>query len=153
LSNLRKRKHSSYSRGKTSVQIVIQLDIKPEEAETLYLEFLRLSHLDKLVIMYKDSELDIQPLLNLFRIVKQRGMNDQDILNVLKYVKEIPYLKDTYEQLIKDVDGFDYKRCKFREELSFLQYQLPKLRNALKWYKSELEVKTKQVSELNLKKR
>src|SRR5689334_15998495 len=45
--------------GKTSVQVVIDLDIKPEEAETLYLEFLRLSGLDKLVIMYKESGLDI----------------------------------------------------------------------------------------------
>jgi len=41
--------------GKNSVEVVIQLDIKPEEAETLYLEFLRLSGLDKLVMMYKES--------------------------------------------------------------------------------------------------
>src|SRR5438309_2307510 len=47
-----------FSEGKNSVEAVIALDIKPEEAETLHLEFLRLSGLDNLVIMYKEAELD-----------------------------------------------------------------------------------------------
>ena len=80
-------------------------------------------------------------------------MNEQDIMDVLKYVKELPYLEDMYEQLIKDVDDLDYKKCKFREELSYLQNEIPKLRNAVKWYESELEVKTREVSGLNSKKR
>ena len=110
-----------FSEGKTSVDAVIQLDIKPEEAETLYLEFLRLSGLNKLVMMYKESGLDVQLLLNFFRIIKRRGMNDQDIMNVMEFAKEILYLKDMYEQLVKDVDDIDYKKCKLIEELSFLQ--------------------------------
>lgn len=88
-----------FSEGKTSVDAVIQLDITPEEAETLYLEILRLSGLNKLVMMYKESGLDVQLLLNFFRIIKRRGMNDQDIMNVLEFAKEIPYLKDMYEHI------------------------------------------------------
>ena len=48
-------------------------------------------------------------------------MNDQDIMNVMEFAKEIPYLKDMYEQLVKDVDDIDYKKCKLIEKLSFLQ--------------------------------
>jgi regulator of replication initiation timing len=62
-------------------------------------------------------------------------------------------LKDTYDQLIKDVDDLDYKKSKLSEELSFLQNEESKLRKTLKWYRAELEVKTKEVSDLNLKKR
>lgn len=98
--------------GKNSVEVVIQLDIKAEEAETLYIEFLRLSGLDKLVMMYKESGLDIPLLLNLFRTITRRCMNEQDIMNLLNFAKEIPYLKDTHD--------LDYKKCKFREELAFL---------------------------------
>lgn len=29
-------------------------------------------------------------------------MNDQDIMNVMEFAKEIPYLKDMYEQLVKE---------------------------------------------------
>ena len=70
-------------------------------------------------------------------------MNDQDILNLMKYVKELPHLEDMYELLIKDVDELDHRKCKFREELSFLQNEMTKLRNALKWYKSELDSRAK----------
>jgi hypothetical protein len=100
-----------FSEGKTSVDVVIQLDIKPEEAETLYLGFLRLSGLDKLVMMYKESGLDVQLPLNFFRIIKRRGMNDQDIMNIMEFAKQILYLKDIYEQLVKDVDDLDYKNA------------------------------------------
>ncbi len=139
--------------GRNSVEVLIALDIKAQDAETLHLEFLRLSGLDKLVMMYKESGLDIQLLLNLFRIIKRREMNEQDTMNLIEYAKEMPVLKDIYAQLIKDVDDLDYKKCKLIEELSFLQNEESKLRNALKWYESELRVKTKEVSNLNLKKR
>jgi hypothetical protein len=70
-------------------------------------------------MMYKESGLDVQLLLNFFRIIKRRGMNDQDIMNVMEFAKEIPYLKDMYKQLFKDVDDLDHKKCKLIEELSF----------------------------------
>jgi hypothetical protein len=70
-------------------------------------------------MMNKEAGLDISPLLNLFRIITPKGMNQQDILNLMKFAKEIPYLKDTYDQLVKDVDDLDYKKCKFSEELSY----------------------------------
>jgi hypothetical protein len=139
--------------GKNCVEVVIALDIKPEEAETLYIEFLRLSGLDKLVTMYKEAGLNIQILLNLFRIITRRGMNEQDIMNLLNLAKEIPVLKEVYEQLVKDVDDLDHKKCNLIEELSFLQNEESKLRNALKWYESELKVKTKEISDSNLKER
>jgi hypothetical protein len=70
-------------------------------------------------MMYKESGLDVQLLLNFFRIIKRRGMNDQDIINIMEFAKEIPYLKDMYKQLFKDVDDLDHKKCKLIEELSF----------------------------------
>ena len=36
--------------AKSPADVVIELNIKPEEAETLYLAFLRLNRLDKLVM-------------------------------------------------------------------------------------------------------
>jgi hypothetical protein len=46
-------------------------------------------------------------------------MNDQDIINIMEFAKEISYLKDMYKQLFKDVDDLDHKKCKLIEELSF----------------------------------
>jgi hypothetical protein len=62
-------------------------------------------------MMYRESGLDAPLLLNLFRMIKRRGMNEQDTMNLMEFAKEMPYLKDIYEQLVKDVDDLDHKKC------------------------------------------
>jgi hypothetical protein len=41
---------------------------------------------------------------------QQRTMSEQDVVDALKFGKQLPYLKDQFRLLVEEIDSLEFKR-------------------------------------------
>jgi hypothetical protein len=63
---------------------VIALEIAADEVRAIYRDFCGLNNMHQLVEIYDEIEDYLPSLLGLHRLVKNQGMGEQEIVNVLK---------------------------------------------------------------------
>jgi hypothetical protein len=90
-----------FSEGKKPVEVVIALDIPPDEVRAIYRDFCGLNNMHQLIEVYDEIEDYLPSLLGLHRIVKSQGMEEQEIVNVLKLANnnEIQFLQERVDYL------------------------------------------------------
>ena len=111
-----------FSEGKTPVQVVIALDIGADEVRAMYREFLGLENMHKLVEVYDEMENYLPSLLELFRIIESRGINKNDIIDVLMLINtgQVPYLQKKVANLTYGIDWLENEIKKKEYNLSTL---------------------------------
>jgi DNA-binding Lrp family transcriptional regulator len=111
-----------FSEGKDLVDIVIALDLLPDEVREMYRQFLELNNMHKLVEVYDEMENYLPSLLELFRIIESRGINKNDIINVLKIINtgQLAYLQKKVANLTDGVDWLENEIRKKEYNLSIL---------------------------------
>jgi hypothetical protein len=84
-----------FSEGKTPVDVVIELDLPADEVQEIYRQFLGLKNMYNLVEVYDEMKNYLPSLLELFRIIESRGINKNDIIDVLMLINtgQVPYLQ------------------------------------------------------------
>src|SRR5205085_80602 len=84
-----------FSEGKKPIEVAIKLDLKADVVDKLYQQFWKLEGIYQLNHVYKEIKRYLPSFLTLFRIMKQRRMmSEQDVVDALKFGKELPHLKD-----------------------------------------------------------
>jgi hypothetical protein len=111
-----------FSEGKNLVDVVIALDLPPDEVREIYRQFLELKNMHKLVEVYDEMENYLPSLLELFRIIESRGINKNDILNVLEIINtgQLPYLQKKVANLTYGVSWLENEIKKKEYNLSTL---------------------------------
>jgi DNA-binding Lrp family transcriptional regulator len=111
-----------FSEGKDLVDVVIALDLPPDEVREMYRQFLELNNMHKLVEVYDEMENYLPSLLELFRIIESRGINKNDIINVLKIINmgQLAYLQKKVANLTDGVDWLENEIRKKEYNLSIL---------------------------------
>jgi hypothetical protein len=75
-----------FSELKSPEELVIALDLPADQVMTIYREHWKLDGMYGLTQIYEEAKHDLHDLLRLHRIVKDLGMEKQDIINVLDFV-------------------------------------------------------------------
>jgi hypothetical protein len=111
-----------FSEGKNLVDVLIALDLPPEDVQIMYREFLGLKNMDKLVEVYDEMENYLPSLLELFRLIESRGINKNDIIDVLKLINtgQLPYLQKKVANLTYGLNWLENEIKKKRYNLSIL---------------------------------
>ena len=111
-----------FSEGKTPVDVVIGLDLRPDEVQEIYRQFLELKNMYKLVEVYDEMENYLPSLLELFRIIESRGINKNDIIDVLMLINtgRLPYLQKKVANLTSAVSWLENEIKKKEYNLSTL---------------------------------
>ena len=76
-----------FSELKSPVEVAIELDLPTNQVQAIYLEYWELERMYGLAQIYEEAKYDVHDLLRLHRIAKDLGMEKQDIINVLEFVK------------------------------------------------------------------
>jgi hypothetical protein len=76
-----------FSELEPPVEVAIALDLPTDQVEAMYLDYWKLDGMGKLAQIYEEAKYDVHDLLKLHKIVKDQGMEKQDIINVLEFVK------------------------------------------------------------------
>jgi transposase len=136
-----------FSLGKKPIEVAIKLDLKADVVDKLYQQFWRLEGLYQLNLVYKEIRRYLPSFLTLFRIMKQqRMMTEQDVVDALRFGKELPQLKDQFQILVEEINSLENKRNSQRAVLSTLQNQISISKNSLKIYQSALDDKIQNIA-------
>ena len=76
-----------FSELESPVEVAIALDLPIDQVLAIYGEYWKLNGMYGLAQIYEEAKYDLHDLLRLHRIVKDLGMEKQDIINVLEFVK------------------------------------------------------------------
>jgi hypothetical protein len=72
-----------FSEGKNLVDVVIALDLPPDEVRDIYRQFLQLQDIHELVRVFDEMQNYLPSLLELFRLIISRGLDKNNIVNLL----------------------------------------------------------------------
>jgi hypothetical protein len=111
-----------FSEGKTPVDVAVGLDLPADEVQEIYRQFLGLKNMHKLVEVYDEMENYLPSLLELFRIIESRGINKNDIIDVLMLINtgQVPYLQKKVANLTSAASWLENEIKKKEYNLSTL---------------------------------
>ncbi len=106
-----------FKRGKSPTEVVIKLDLSPQEAHSLYLNYLSLNNLYHFVETFKEFDNEsLRDFIDYYNFMKENSISKKEIVEAIKMSNDFPKIKQEYH------DIFD---------------QLPDLRNQRDFYLSD----------------
>jgi hypothetical protein len=128
--------------------VAIALDLKADYVNMLYKKYWELNQLHQLTLVYQKIKNHIPSFLKLHSIIRENEMDkEKDIVNVLKYANELPYLENRVKQLMCDVGVLESKKNSSRTDLLVaLQKQISEEKDSLRFYQSVLDDKIQNIS-------
>jgi hypothetical protein len=111
-----------FSEGKTPVDVVIALDLPADEVREIYRQFLELNNMYNLVEVYDEMQNYLPSLLELFRIIESRGIDKNDIIDVLLLINtgQVPFLQKKVANLTSAASWLENEIKKKEYNLSIL---------------------------------
>jgi hypothetical protein len=82
---------------------------------------------------------------------QQRMMGEQDVVDALKFGKELPQLKDQFQILVEEINSLEDKRNSLRAAISALQNQISAAKDSLKIWQSAVDEKIQNIDEAHKK--
>jgi hypothetical protein len=136
-----------FSDGKKPIEVAIKLDLGADVVDRLYQQFWKLEGLYQLTLVHKEIRHYLPSFLNLFKLMKQQKMmSEQNVVDALKFGKQLPHLKDQFQLLVEEINSLEYKRNSLRTALSALQNQISAAKDSLKLYQSALDDKIQEIA-------
>jgi hypothetical protein len=118
-----------YSKGKSPVQVAIDLNISESQATQFYREYWNLLGLYWLKCLYEKTNGKIWPLWELYQeLIEKRNMNMEQVGDVVDTaIDRLPYMETLYEQAKDEVGKMQDKRQWLLNEIDFLNDKISKL--------------------------
>jgi hypothetical protein len=128
-----------YSQGRTPVDVVIELDLSPDEATRVYREFWKLKNLEQLDAVYEEMENEMPSILKLVRLMKDEGLFEWDIIELLKHARQLSSLSLLVDLRIKKNKELENQSQKITLRFYKSQENAKKLDKYLEEHQPELD--------------
>src|SRR5215218_5182114 len=87
--SLSSRVFKLFSDGKSSTEVVIELDIQPEKVEKLWSQFLKSERMGECYDFFQVCQYDIPTFLSINNFIKRNNAYGKNIANVLRQAKNV----------------------------------------------------------------
>jgi hypothetical protein len=131
-----------FQEGKTPVEAAIILDTSSDETEDLYLGYLGLKNLHQLVSIYKELKFQLPSFIKFFKHLRNAGIREEDVADVIREAKQIPFLRNTFRDLTNANNNLDEQRKIMISELTGIQ-------NEVERHKTYLEIGQYELNRIN----
>jgi hypothetical protein len=94
--------------GKKPIDVAIALNLGSKEVDGLYGEYWHLQCIYKLNLAYGEIKDYLSSFLKLHRLMRQGNMKEEDIVNALKFSKDLSSLENRLQQTkieLKDIES------------------------------------------------
>jgi hypothetical protein len=129
-----------FSELQSPVEVAIALDLPVDQVRTMYREYWELDGMFKLAQIYDEAKYDIHDLLDLHRMVKGLGMEKQDIINVLDYVKynQLRTLQWEAQRLRDEINMLEIEKTRFTNRIAGYNRAINELQSCLAQKRKEM---------------
>jgi transposase len=129
-----------FSEGKSPIEVAIALDEPGDRVRAMYREYWELTGRYRLAQIYDEARYDIYGLLRLHKIVKDLGLNEQDIENVLDIAKhnELQNLQSKVEYLRNEVNTLEMEKWKSTNQILKLNRMIDEFQSSLAQKRGEM---------------
>lgn len=106
-----------FRENKDLAEVVVELDLNTNIVLDYYCDYLRLTNMRNLVIVYKESKDDLPLFLHLYRRIKKEGLDKQAITDLLQNqhrLVELDRIVDFYNNHIK---GLKMQKAHLEQEI------------------------------------
>ncbi|HKG42385.1 MAG TPA: hypothetical protein VKA98_09630 [Nitrososphaeraceae archaeon] len=91
----------------------------------MYREYWRLKGVHKLNLIYKETNGKLGPFLKLYRLMKEKGMSIEQIVNAVEIaIHKLPHIENLYEQVTDQIDKMQRTRQELVNDISGLERKL-----------------------------
>jgi hypothetical protein len=127
------RAFKMFSEGKSPVEVAIALDEPGDRVRAMYREYWELTGRYKLAQIYDEARYDIRGLLRLHKIVKDLGMEKNDVIKVLELAKhnELERLQWKVEYLRSEANMLENEKWKSTTHILKLNRMKDELQSSL----------------------
>jgi hypothetical protein len=139
-----------FKNGKKPLEVAIELDLPESEVYDLQQEYYALNRLYDFSLLFIELRHDIDPFVELFKILKKNKMlNKEYIFKLLKYAgHDLPTIEYKIQDMSSRLIDFEWKK-RLGDELVKLSSTQLQQENLLKRYNREIEVKKQIILNLN----
>jgi hypothetical protein len=132
-----------YFKGKSPVQVAINLNIPEAQATQFYREYWRLKGLYKLDLLYEKIDDKLWFILKLYEeLIEKRGMSIDKVSNLVDIgIEELPYMETLHKQVTEEVDNLREIKMSLLEEIAFLEAKISKLKETEHLYEANFNMK------------
>lgn len=129
-----------FSEGKSPIEVAIALDLGAGRVQAIYQDYWSLSGRYKLVQIYDEAKYDIYGLLGLHNIVKNLGMNEEDVKNVLDIAKhnELQNLQWKAEYLRNEINMLEQEKANATHHIFKLDRTMDEPQSSLEQRRGEM---------------
>jgi hypothetical protein len=104
-----------FSKGKTMIDVAITLNLSQVETTKYYEEYLNLTQIHELKMVYEEIGGDIVHFLKLYKLSKDAHMNPEQVVNLLQISNEyLPLVEQKYERLTEEIDSLESEKQKLK---------------------------------------
>jgi hypothetical protein len=130
-----------FSELESPVGVAIALDLPFDQVQTIYRQYWELDGMGKLAQIYEEAKYDVYDLLTLHKIVKNLGMQKQDIINILELVKndQLQTLQLKAQHLRDEINMLEIEKTRFTNRISGYNRAINELQSSLAQKRKEME--------------
>ena len=122
------------------MEVAIALDLPVDQVQAIYREYWKLDGMHKLFQIYDESKYDLNELLDLHRMVKGLGMEEQDITKVLEFVKynQLRTLQWKAGYLRSEINTLKWEKRNYTNEIFELKWMIQEFKETLAQKRGEM---------------
>jgi hypothetical protein len=143
-----------FSKGKTSVQVSIALNLREPEVAKLFIEYCRLRRLHLLYSIYEETNGKLGSILKLYKqLIKKRHMSIEQVVNVVDIaVNRLPHMESLYRQAKDQAEKMQRTIQRLANDIRALEYKISILDATAFSSEQECRRKEQQIQELTAEK-
>ena len=96
--NKRTEAYRLFSKGKDLIHVAPKLGLSHTEVIRYHLEYCKLKDLNELVDVYYETDSDLSAFLNLYNLIKTKGISKETLVNALKDYEELQFTERKIER-------------------------------------------------------
>ena len=100
-----------FKRGKSPTEVVIKLDLSPQEAHSLYLNYLSLNNLHHFVETFKEFDNEsLRDFIDYYNFMKENSISKKEIVEAIKMSNDFPKIKEEYHDIFDQLPDLRKQR-------------------------------------------
>jgi hemerythrin superfamily protein len=114
-----------FSEKKSPIELAITLSLREPEATKLFIEYCKLKRLHILISLYKETNGELGPFLKLCKVITQRGMSIEQVVNALDIAGDkLPYMESLYGQAKDQAEKMQCTRQYLSNDIQALENKI-----------------------------